>query len=284
VLGPALLVVLVTGVYATLGLLANAGAVAGPLSVVRALQEAGRMAVGLGSGLGLEGRFGRFFPASVAAVFYFGGLVVAARVLAPALVRPGRDPGLARAVSGDSLAYFALRDDRVSVRGGDSLVSWAPVGVVALAAGDPLGPPAHWPAAVAAFLGQATVQGRIAAALGCGALGAHAYRAAGLACIYLGDEAVLDLERFSLEGRAVRIARQMGVVPADAAVPGRDPIPLQQEVRRGLAAPLPSHPGPRRPPDRSRGLPEGRRTAGARRMGLQPAQHQAGVAASPGRC
>jgi lysylphosphatidylglycerol synthetase-like protein (DUF2156 family) len=171
VLGPALLVVLVTGAYATLGLLANAGAVAGPLPVVRALQEAGRMAVGLGSGLGLEGRFGRSFPASVAAVFYFGSLVVAARVLAPALVRSGRDPGLARAVaaSGDSLAYFALRDDRVSVRGGDSLVSWAPVGVVALAAGDPLGPPAHWPAAVAAFLGQATAQGRIAAALGCGA-------------------------------------------------------------------------------------------------------------------
>ena len=93
VVAPALLVVLVTGAYATLGLLATAGAVAGPLSAARALQEAGRMAVGLGSGLGLEGRFGRFFPASVAAVFYFGyfgGLVVAARVLAPALVRPGR--------------------------------------------------------------------------------------------------------------------------------------------------------------------------------------------------
>jgi DNA-binding beta-propeller fold protein YncE len=44
--------------------------------------------------------------------------------------------------------------------------------------------------------------------LAAGALGARAYRAAGLACIYLGDEAVLDLERFSLEGRAVRIARQ----------------------------------------------------------------------------
>jgi lysyl-tRNA synthetase class 2 len=80
--------------------------------------------------------------------------------------------------------------------------------VVALAAGDPLGPPAHWPTAVAAFLGQATAQGRIAAALGCGTRGAYAYRAAGLACIYLGDEAVLDLERFSLEGRARRIARQ----------------------------------------------------------------------------
>ena len=209
-LRPALVVAVATTVYATLGLLANAGAVAGPLTVTRILRETARMAVGLGSGLGLEGRFGRLFPASVAAVFYLGALLVIARVLAPALVRPGHDPGLAEAVaaSGDSLAYFALRDDRVSVRAGDALVSWAPVGVVALAAGDPLGPPAHWPAAVAAFLGQATAQGRIAAVLGCGARAACAYQAAGLATVYLGDEAVLDLERFSLEGRALRIARQ----------------------------------------------------------------------------
>jgi len=34
------------------------------------------------------------------------------------------------------------------------------------------------------------------------------WAAAGLATLYLGDEAVLDLDRFSLEGRAVRIARQ----------------------------------------------------------------------------
>jgi len=44
--------------------------------------------------------------------------------------------------------------------------------------------------------------------LGCGALAARTYRLAGLTPIYLGDEAVLDLERFTLEGRAVRIARQ----------------------------------------------------------------------------
>jgi len=209
-LQPAIVVAVATSVYATLGLLANADDVAAPLTVTRILQETGRMAVGLGSGVELEGRFGRFFPTSVAAVFYLGVLLVVARVLAPALVRPGRDPGLAEAVasSGDSLAYFALRDDRASVRGGDALVSWAPVGVVALAAGDPLGPPADWPAAAAAFLAEAAAQGRIAAALGCGAQAARTYQAAGLIPLYLGDEAVLDLERFTLEGRAVRIARQ----------------------------------------------------------------------------
>jgi lysyl-tRNA synthetase class 2 len=209
-LRPAVVVVLATAVYSALGLLANADDVAVPLTVGRVLRETGRMAVGLGSGIGLEGRFGRFFPASVAAVFSLGAVLVVARALAPALVRPVRDPGLARAVaaSGDSLAYFALRDDRLSVRGGDALVSWAPVGVVALAAGDPLGPPADWPAAAAAFLAEAAAQGRIAAVLGCGAEAARVWRVAGLSTIYLGDEAVLDLERFTLEGRGVRIARQ----------------------------------------------------------------------------
>jgi lysyl-tRNA synthetase class 2 len=209
-LRPALLVVAATAVYAALGLLANADDVPGPLTPARVVEEAGRMALGLGSDVTLEGRFGRVFPASVAAAFYLGALLVVARVLAPALVRPARDPGLAEAAaaSGDSLAYFALRDDRLSVRGGDALVSWAPVGVVALAGGDPLGPPAAWPAAVAAFLAEATAQGRVAAVLGCGAGAAQAWQAAGLTTIYLGDEAVLDLGRFTLEGRAVRIARQ----------------------------------------------------------------------------
>jgi lysyl-tRNA synthetase, class II len=209
-LRPALLVVLATAVYATLGLLANADDVPGPLTPARVLLETGRMAVGLGSDVRLEGRFGSVFPASAAAAFYLGALLVVARVLAPALARPVRDPGLAEAVaaSGDSLAYFALRDDRLTVRGGDALVSWAPVGVVALAAGDPLGPPAGWPAAAAMFLTEATAQGRIAAVLGCGAGAALTWQAAGLTTIYLGDEAVLDLDRFTLEGRAVRIARQ----------------------------------------------------------------------------
>jgi lysyl-tRNA synthetase class 2 len=209
-LRPALVLVLATAVYSALGLLANADDVAVPLTVGRVVGETARMAVGLGSGIGLEGRFGQFFPASVAAGFYLGALLVVARALAPALVRPVRDPGLAEAaaVSGDSLAYFALRDDRLSVRGGDALVSWAPHGVVALAAGDPLGPPAEWPAAAAAFLAEAAAQGRIAAVLGCGVEAARVWQAAGLTTIYLGDEAVLDLDRYTLEGRAVRIARQ----------------------------------------------------------------------------
>ena len=141
---------------AALGLLANAGDVAGP--TLGGPGPAGETGAHGGRARLRHARWTagsaassppRWRPSSTSAL-----LVVAARALAPALVRPARDPGLAAAVaaSGDSLAYFALRDDRISVRDGEALVSWAPVGVVALAAGDPLGPPARWPAAVAAFL------------------------------------------------------------------------------------------------------------------------------------
>jgi lysyl-tRNA synthetase class 2 len=199
-----------TAAYGTLGLLANGRDVAEDLGVGRVLREVGRMALGLGSSLTLTGRFGRFFPTSVAAVFWLGVLVVAARALAPALARWQADPGLGAAVAGadDSLAYFALRDDRATVRAAHTLVSYRPVRTVALAAGDPLGPCEEWPQAVRAFLAEAAAQGRVAAVLGCGERAARVWAAAGLATLYLGDEAVLDLDRFSLEGRAVRIARQ----------------------------------------------------------------------------
>jgi lysyl-tRNA synthetase, class II len=205
-----LAVIGITAAYGTLGLLANGRDVAEDLGVGRVLREVSRMALGLGSSLTLTGRFGRFFPTSVAAVFWLGVLVVAARALAPALARWQADPGLGAAVAGadDSLAYFALRDDRATVRAAHTLVSYRPVRTVALAAGDPLGPCEEWPQAVRAFLAEAAAQGRVAAVLGCGEQAARVWAAAGLATLYLGDEAVLDLDRFSLEGRAVRIARQ----------------------------------------------------------------------------
>jgi lysyl-tRNA synthetase class 2 len=209
-LGPALLVAAITLAYGTLGLLANDRDVRGDLGLGGMAAEVARMALGLGTATPLSGRFGRLFPNSVAAVFCVGALMVAARALAPALRERDADPRLPELVarSGDSLAYFALRDDRASVRAGDALVSYGPVGSVALACGDPLGPVERWPAAAAAFLEEAAAQGRIAAVLGCGELAAQVWRDAGLTVIYLGDEAVLELDRFTLEGRAVRIARQ----------------------------------------------------------------------------
>jgi hypothetical protein len=91
---PALAVVAVTVGYGVVGLLVNNREVVEDLSVTTTLREVARMAIGAGTSLTLLGGFGRFFPASVAAVFLFGALVVVTRALAPALVprvstRPG---------------------------------------------------------------------------------------------------------------------------------------------------------------------------------------------------
>ncbi|MCP2262177.1 Lysylphosphatidylglycerol synthetase, C-terminal domain, DUF2156 family [Streptoalloteichus tenebrarius] len=108
----------------------------------------------------------------------------------------------------DSLAYFATRDDRTLLRAGAGAVSARPVGSVLLAAGDPLGDPSAWPDAVRALRAEAVRQGRVPAVVGAGARAAATYRAAGFRPLYFGCEAVLDLETFSTEGRALRIARQ----------------------------------------------------------------------------
>ncbi len=119
-------VVTVTAGYGILGLLANQRDVAEDLGAARLLREIGRMALGLGSSLTLTGRFGRSFPTSVAAMFWLGVLVVVARALAPALIRCQADPSLDAAVAAadDSLAYFALRDDRATAGAAHTLVSY----------------------------------------------------------------------------------------------------------------------------------------------------------------
>src|SRR6266536_1113279 len=77
----ALGVIGITAAYGIVGLLVNGRDVVEDLSAGRVLGEVGRMALGLGSTLTLTRRFGRFFPTSVAAVFWLGMLVVAARAL-----------------------------------------------------------------------------------------------------------------------------------------------------------------------------------------------------------
>lgn len=212
-LRPALAIPLATVGYGVVGLLVNQGDVATDLGPLSLLAQAGRMALGMGASVPLHGRFGRVFPASVAAVLFTGVAIVLARLLAPTSRPRGPqvdEPGLAAlaAASGDSLAYFALRDDRATVTAGGALVSYRGVGAVALAAGDPLGPPQDWPGAIAAFRAETERQGRVAAVIGCGPEAAARYAQAGLRTIYLGDEAVIDLDAFSLDGRAMRIVRQ----------------------------------------------------------------------------
>jgi lysyl-tRNA synthetase class 2 len=109
----------------------------------------------------------------------------------------------------DSLAYFALRDDRSAIfaPSGNAVVTYRVVGAVSLAAGDPIGECGTWPSAVAAWLEEARSFGWIPAVIGASELGAAAYQKAGLDVLELGDEAIVSVADFTLEGKAMKGVR-----------------------------------------------------------------------------
>jgi lysyl-tRNA synthetase class 2 len=110
----------------------------------------------------------------------------------------------------DSLGYFALRRDKSVIwsPSGKACVAFRVVSGVMLASGDPLGDNEAWPGAIQAFLQEATEHAWIPAVIGCSERGGIAYTRAGLTALELGDEAVIELTDFTLDGRAMRNVRQ----------------------------------------------------------------------------
>jgi lysyl-tRNA synthetase class 2 len=88
-------------------------------------------------------------------------------------------------------------------------VAYRVVTGVALASGDPLGDVEAWPGAIEEFVAVCRRYGWVPAVLGCSETGARVWsREAGLDALELGDEAVVDVATFSLQGRAMRTVRQ----------------------------------------------------------------------------
>ncbi|WP_433296296.1 bifunctional lysylphosphatidylglycerol synthetase/lysine--tRNA ligase LysX [Actinoplanes sp. CA-030573] len=110
----------------------------------------------------------------------------------------------------DSLGYFATRRDKTVMwsPGERAAVAYRVVGGASLAAGDPIGAPEGWAGAIEAWLTEARYFGWAPAVLGAGEAGARAYVSAGLGALELGDEAVIDVRDFRLDGRAMRVVRQ----------------------------------------------------------------------------
>jgi lysylphosphatidylglycerol synthetase-like protein (DUF2156 family) len=109
---------------------------------------------------------------------------------------------------GDTLSYFALRDDKHRVRIGDTLISYATRNGVCLVSPDPIGPADERARAWATFRNHVTSQGWSVAVLGAGEAWLPTYRAAGMAHRCIGDEAVVDIGTFSLDGGAMKGLRQ----------------------------------------------------------------------------
>jgi lysyl-tRNA synthetase class 2 len=112
----------------------------------------------------------------------------------------------------DSLGYFALRSDKNVIwsHTGKACIGYRVVSGVMLASGDPIGDPEAWPGAMHAFLDEAARHAWVPAVMGCGELGAEIWcREGGLTALELGDEAIVEVAGFTLQGRAMRNVRQM---------------------------------------------------------------------------
>jgi lysyl-tRNA synthetase, class II len=112
----------------------------------------------------------------------------------------------------DSLGYFALRDDKSIIwsPSGKACIGYRVLSGVMLASGDPIGDPEAWPGVIHAFLDEAAAHAWVPAVIGCSELGAKVWcREAGMTALELGDEAVVNVADFTLQGRAMRNVRQM---------------------------------------------------------------------------
>lgn len=120
----------------------------------------------------------------------------------------------------DSLGYFSTRRDKASVFSDDgrAAVCYDVVAGVSLASGDPVGDPDAWGQAIAAWKAEARHYGWIPAVLGAGEDAARAYAALDFDVLALGDEAILEPDRYRINNvsmtdvrRACERARHAGV-------------------------------------------------------------------------
>jgi lysyl-tRNA synthetase class 2 len=173
--------------------------------------------VGASGPLQVAGHFGRWFPTSITVL---GGLSLL--ILLGVLLAPSRstdkasepDRAAARRLlardDGDTLDPFALRHDKSYVFSADrrAAVAYRGVNGVGLASGDPVGHPDAFVDALTRFVALCDQRGWRPAVIGAREERASVYAQVGLKSRYIGDEAILDVASFSLEGRPMRPVRQ----------------------------------------------------------------------------
>ncbi|GIL26330.1 bifunctional lysylphosphatidylglycerol synthetase/lysine--tRNA ligase LysX [Actinocatenispora comari] len=145
----------------------------------------------------------------------FAALLVLLASQRTAAVLPPDDEARIRALldrygERDSLGYFATRRDKSAIfsESGKAAITYRVVGGVILASGDPIGDPEAWAPAIAAWHAFARRYAWTPAVMGASEQGATAYARAGLRALQLGDEAVLHVADFTLDGREMRGVRQ----------------------------------------------------------------------------
>jgi lysyl-tRNA synthetase class 2 len=190
-----------------------------PFTLGFALRETLRGALGANAtgSEHLSGSFGVWFPLSLLmlTICAVGFLLVG--WLAPWRYRHAQEirhrrltHDLVTAWGVDTLAPFVLRGDKSYFFDDEeqSFVAYKVVNGVAIVSGDPIGPPERFAALIGSFLQFARTRDWRVAILGASESALDVYRAHGLHALYHGDEAVVDIATFSLEGRPIRKVRQ----------------------------------------------------------------------------
>ena len=108
---------------------------------------------------------------------------------------------------GDTLDYFALRDDKSWLFSGNTLVAYSVINRVMLVSPDPIGPVDERLDAWSDVMDLADTNGWYLCVLGASSAWLPIYRAAGLSPLYMGDEAIVDCQTFSLKGKSMKSLR-----------------------------------------------------------------------------
>jgi len=161
------------------------------------------------------GRFATWFPLSLVILGGIGLLLLLWLLLRPA-VQPGDRSGRQRAAAlvdrygWDTLAPFALRSDRNHFfsSDGEAFVAYGYLGGFALVTGDPVGADESIPLVADEFIEFCRHHGWQPAVLAAREVDTPFYAERGFRSFYLGDEAILDCRRFSLDAPGMAPVRQ----------------------------------------------------------------------------
>ena len=148
-----------------------------------------------------------------------GTLLAIAYVIFRPLAAPRALPGaltrrlaaeVVRRHGSDTLSFFKLRQDNLYYFTADrsAFVGYKIDSGVLLLSGDPVGPAEKLPELLSGVRTFARTRGLCLGALGVSERCRELYRSTGLTTMYIGDEAIVETDSFSLEGRAIRKVRQ----------------------------------------------------------------------------